>query len=66
MNIDTSSNLLDIDLALSVGEYFQLNEKEMANILKEVQKSVKSWKSIALKIGIKNSEIALMSSAFRY
>ncbi len=66
LNIDTSSNLLDIDLALSVGEYFQLNEKEMANILKEVQKSVKSWKSIALKIGIKKSEIALMSSAFRY
>jgi serine/threonine-protein kinase HipA len=66
LNIDSTSNLLDIELAKSVGEYFQLNEKQMGTIIKEVEKSVKNWKKEASKIAIKNSEITLMSSAFTY
>ncbi len=65
LNIDTDSNALDFDLAKSVGDYFQLNEKKMDEILKEVSGVVKNWKTEATKIGIAKSEISLMSAAFK-
>jgi len=58
LNIDSNTNALDFDLAKSVGEFFQLNEKQMDDILKEVKVVVKNWKIEA--------EIALMTSAFKF
>ena len=58
-------NALSFDLAKSVGAYFRLNDTEMNAILTEVLTVVKDWKIVAKDIGIKNSEIALMSAAFR-
>jgi len=66
LNIDTNTNSLDFELAKSVGEYFQLNEHKMDDILKETKATVKNWKTEAAKIGISRSEIALMSSAFKF
>lgn len=66
LNIDMDDNALDLDLARSVGEYFRLSEKEMQTILDEVLFAVKDWKTIAKEIGIKNSEIELMTLAFRW
>jgi serine/threonine-protein kinase HipA len=66
LNIDTDNNALDFDLALNVGQYFQLSEKQMLEILNEVKAAVKTWKNLATKIGISKSEISLMSSAFKY
>lgn len=66
LNIDMEDNALDFDLAKSVGEYFRLSEEEMQEVLGEVLSVIKDWKSIAKKIGIKNSEIELMSGAFRW
>jgi len=66
LNIDSNTNSLDLELAKSVGEYFQLNENRMDDILKETKVAVKNWKTEAAKIGISRSEIALMSSAFRF
>lgn len=66
LNINTESNALDFDLAKSVGEYFQLNEKQMETTLKEIKSAVKNWKKEAIKIGISKSEISLMSSAFKF
>jgi len=66
LNIDTNNNALDFDLAKSVGEYFQLKEKQMDDVLKEIKAAVKNWKAEATKIGISKSEIALMSSAFKF
>jgi len=66
LNIDMENNALDFDLAKSVGEYFQLKEKQMDEIVKEIKTSVKSWKTEATRIGISNAEIALMSSAFKF
>ena len=66
LNIDSTNNALDFDLAKSVGEYFQLQEKQMDDILKEIKGAVKNWKTEATKIGISKAEISLMSSAFRY
>src|SRR5690606_8952544 len=64
LNIDMDNNVLDFELAKSVGELFRLNPSEMDNILNEVFSSVKQWKKIAHKIGISRAEQALMSSAF--
>ena len=64
LNIDMDDNGLSFDLAKSVGEYFRLNNAEMETILNDVLTVVKDWKTVANRIGIKKSEIALMSSAF--
>lgn len=66
LNIDSNNNALDFDLAKSVGEYFQLKEKQMDDILKEIKGVVKNWKTEATKIGISKAEITLMSSAFKF
>jgi len=66
LNIDSDNNALDFDLAKSVGEYFQLQEKKMDDILKEIKGAVKNWKKEATKIGISKAEISLMSSAFKF
>lgn len=65
LNIDSSNNELDIDLARSVGEYFHLSEKEMNTIIKEVTNGVKNWATLAKTIGISKKEQELMSNAFR-
>lgn len=65
LNIDMDDNALDFKLAKSVGSYFRLNENEMNTIIQEVSHAVKNWKTFAKKIGIKNSEIELMSGAFK-
>ncbi len=66
LNIDMDNNVLDFELAKSVGVFFRLNQSEMDNILNEVFNSVKQWKEIASKIGISRSEQELMQAAFRF
>lgn len=66
LNIDMDNNALDFDLARSVGMYFRLSENEMETIIGEVLSSVRDWKNIANKIGIKNAEIELMAGAFKW
>ena len=66
LNIDTHNNALAIDLAKSVGEYFQLKEKQMDDIVNEIKGVVKNWKVEATKIGISKAEMALMRSAFKF
>ncbi len=66
LNIDTSSNALDFDLAISVGEYFQLNDKQMKTIMDEVLSVVSQWQLFAEKIGISRTEIEIMKTAFRF
>jgi serine/threonine-protein kinase HipA len=66
LNIDSDNNTLDFNLAKSVGEYFQLKEKQMDDILKEIKGVIKNWKTEATKIGISKAEIGLMSSAFKF
>ncbi len=65
LNIDDEDNLLDFELAQSVGEYFQLNLMEMDVIMEEVKTAVSSWYKEAREIGIPKQEIMLMESAFK-
>lgn len=64
LNIDTNNNELDFNLAISVGEYFRLDNSQMDKIINEVIEAVSSWKVIAQKIGISRSEQELMTAAF--
>jgi serine/threonine-protein kinase HipA len=59
-----ANNALDFKLAKSVGEYFQLNNSEMDEIISEVLAAVKSWREIAAYLGIARNEIELMARAF--
>lgn len=65
LNINMDNNALDFDVAISVGEYFRLNEKQMNNIINEISNSVSQWQAIAKKIGISKTEQELMKAAFR-
>ena len=66
LNIDTENNVLDFDLAKSVGEYFQLTNNEMDTIIEEIKVVVGNWRKMAQEIGISRAEQELMSSAFRF
>lgn len=64
LNIDESDNALDIELAKSVGEYFQLNGTQMDAIIYDVSKACKNWKVLAEQIGIPRPEQEMMANAF--
>jgi serine/threonine-protein kinase HipA len=64
LNIDLELNALDLDLARSVGEYFNLNNKEMDAIIEEVQEAVSKWEVLATKMGIPSAQRRLMGAAF--
>jgi len=66
LNINTTQNDLDFDLAKSVGEYFQLSENQMCKILNDVRNCISKWKSVAKSLGISRSEQQLMEVAFRF
>lgn len=66
LNIDENSGVLNFDLAMSVIEYFRLNEKDASLILKNVKKVVSNWENVAKQMGILRKEIELMSGAFRF
>lgn len=65
LNIDTSNNALDYMLAKSVGEYFQLKNAEMDQIISEVKKVVSNWRDIAAAIDIPRNEVEIMAVAFQ-
>jgi serine/threonine-protein kinase HipA len=65
LNIDTENNELDFELAKSIGTFFRLSNKQMEQIIQEVNKSIQNWEKEAKAIGIPNSEITLMAKAFR-
>ncbi len=64
LNIDTADNALSFQLAKSVGVYFQLDNHQMDNIIKEVMTSCQRWKEIADQLGIAKAEQKVMAKAF--
>ena len=64
LNISTDDNSLDIDLALSVAEYFRLDEEKATQIIEQVTKGVSSWKQVATKYKLSRSEQEQMAAAF--
>ena len=66
LNIDMDNNELDFELAMSVGQYFQLTKLEMTEILEQVKKVVGGWRVVAKHIGLSRHEQELMETAFRW
>jgi serine/threonine-protein kinase HipA len=64
LNIDPVDNALSLELAMNVGEYFQLNTRQMDETIKEVMQARRNWENIADEIGISRAEKELMSKAF--
>ena len=64
LNVDMDNNELDFELAKSVGQFFQLNEGQMDQTIREVISVVKDWRSFASKLGIARADQELMSPAF--
>lgn len=65
LNIDSENNALDVDLAKSVGDYFQLRPNEMDKIINDVHTTIRDWKGVAKEIGISRADIEIMAPAFR-
>ena len=65
LNIDSSDNTPDIDTAISVGENFALDQKQMNKIIKEMVAVIKGWKALAKELKISRAEQELMAASFR-
>lgn len=64
LNINEDDNSLDLELARTVISYFRISKTKAEAIIKEVQNSVKNWRSIAGKLGLSKREQDLMEGAF--
>jgi serine/threonine-protein kinase HipA len=64
LNISEDDNSLNLDLAMSVIDYFRLKEKEAKAIMNRVQQSVSNWRKIAGEIKISRAEQNRMEAAF--
>jgi serine/threonine-protein kinase HipA len=64
LNISEDDNSLNLDLALSVIDYFRLKEKEAKAIINRVQLSVNNWRKIAGEVKISRVEQNRMEAAF--
>lgn len=63
--ISQDDNSADIELALSVAEYFGLKNKTAKIIVDEIKNAVKKWTNVAKSFGISRSETELMGAAFK-
>jgi serine/threonine-protein kinase HipA len=64
LNISETDNSLSAELALSVADGFQLSLKDAKEIIKEVRRSVKNWRTVAANLGITGKEIKIMEKCF--
>ena len=66
LNISETDNSLDFDLALSVIQYFRINEKKAKSMISGIKHAINGWKAIATKFKISRTELALMEQAFEF
>jgi serine/threonine-protein kinase HipA len=66
LNISDSSNALELDLAMSVSNYFRMSDKRAHEIVKEVTSAVSNWNRIAKDLGISKTECELKANAFKF
>ncbi len=65
LNISESDNAQDLELALSVIEYFRLKKPQAEKIIADVIETVKTWRAVASSVGISSGEQDRMANAFR-
>lgn len=59
-------NVLDIELAKSVGVYFCPSEKEMHIIMEEASSSDTNWQTVTNEIGIPRNEQTFMCKRLKF
>ncbi len=64
--IDLDDGTASLDLALSVAEYFDLDEGEARDIAGAVGEAVATWREEAVGVGLTAAEIERMASAFEH
>jgi serine/threonine-protein kinase HipA len=64
--INEDDGTASLDLAMSVAEYFELEQKKAKAIAAQVGKSISTWRAEAAKHGIVKAEIDRMASAFEH
>ena len=64
--IDFNNNQADLEVALSVIKEFRLSKEQAYAIIKEVSGAVSKWRGVAKSMGLKETDIARMSSAFEH
>ena len=64
LNISETDNSLNLDLAMEVSKYFRLSEQQASEIISVVKNSINSWKDVAAKYKISQTEQERMSNAF--
>jgi serine/threonine-protein kinase HipA len=62
--IDMHDGTGTLEHALSVADYFEIDQTQADETIKYFQKQIAAWKNIASKMGIKSNEIDRMASAF--
>ncbi len=63
--VSQDDNSADIELAISVAEYFGLKNNEAKIIVDEIKSSVQKWADVAKSFGLNRSEIEQMRNAFK-
>ena len=66
LNISTSDNSLDLDLAVEVAPYFRVSMKKAEQIISTVKTSVSQWRAVAEKYRISKMNRDAMANAFSY
>lgn len=66
LNISDKDNSLNLDLALEVAEYFRIEDDRANQIIKQIKKAVGTWKEVATKYKIPNSEQDRMAQTFLF
>ncbi len=64
LNISEKDNALDLDLALSVTDYFRVNKTKAKKIIDKTKKALTEWRNVAKSIGISKAEQDRMTKAF--
>lgn len=64
--IDLDDGTASLDLALSVAEYFTLNETQAREIAAEVGRAVGGWREEAGRLGLAPGQVERMASAFEH
>jgi serine/threonine-protein kinase HipA len=64
LNISEDDNSLDLNLALSVIEYFRIEQTEAETIIEQVKAATSKWREIAESLGISRREQESMGAAF--
>ncbi len=63
---DLDDGTASLGLALSVAEYFELEDTEAHEIAREVGQAVSQWRSESARIGLTSVQVDRMASAFEH